>query len=92
MKITSAFFYSFPDFFFSLQSLRGGNTRIALQQEKCPPLPEPSAVADSRLCEAKICQTDDDCSKDDSLVCCYNGCIHSCLTKVNPPVGEFPTF
>lgn len=72
-----------------MQNLRGGNTRIGLQQEKCPPLPDPSSVVNSRLCEAKRCHSDEDCGRDESLVCCYNGCIHSCLPKVNPPVGEF---
>ncbi|CAL8095385.1 unnamed protein product [Orchesella dallaii] len=69
------------------QNVKGGNTRIALHQEKCPPLPEPAAVVNSGLCTAKLCQIDEDCSRDGSVVCCYNGCIHSCLPKVNPPVA-----
>lgn len=64
--------------------------------ERCPPVPplaelEPSAVTSSGICDAKRCQRDDECSRDGSVICCYNGCIYACLPKVNPPVGKTHT-
>jgi len=57
--------------------------------ERCPPLPaDPSAtLAGSPLCSAKTCQRDDECSRDGSFICCYNGCVYSCLPRVNHPLA-----
>jgi len=57
--------------------------------ERCPPLPaDPSAtLAGSPLCSATKCQRDDECSADGAMICCYNGCVYSCLPRVNHPLA-----
>ncbi|CAG7725269.1 unnamed protein product [Allacma fusca] len=58
------------------------------EDERCPPPQHPPAItSDTRLCRRRKCIKDSDCSSDDSLVCCYNGCIHSCQPRVDPPLA-----
>lgn len=47
----------------------------------CPPV-----VNHPQACYAKICRSDIDClGGQTERVCCYNGCIRTCMIKVKPP-------
>lgn len=49
----------------------------------CPPPPRPLRAD---LCEASRCDQDADCHGK-KQACCYNGCVFTCMRKLEPPPG-----
>lgn len=64
----------------------------------CPDLPSYPAEHRLKQCLAKTCRSNADCelvsnwstsSMQQDRVCCFNGCVSTCLPKMYPPKGTF---
>lgn len=45
---------------------------------------DPRCPKFSGFCNAPTCSSDGDCHGE---ICCYNGCVHTCVVDKSPPIG-----
>ena len=58
------------------------STTVQEQNNQCPP-PAGNVTDDS--CTLPECRSDGDCDKNKER-CCYNGCLQTCVLRIEPPV------